>query len=360
VFDLFRVIGGVGVGLASVASPMYIAEIAPRRIRGMLVTMNQMAIVIGSISAIIVAYLLARYLPAETSWRWMFASMLIPVAIFVILLARLPETPRWLAERQRRDEALAILFRINGREDGQAEMRGIEQEVEREVHAPRVKLAELFAPGIGLAVFIGVILSLMSQWTGWSMVAFYMPTIYNQAGIKDAAEAIFWTIIPNFANFIYTIMALYLVDRAGRRLLYLVCTLAMVVAMGLLGMVFTLHIAGWPVVLVLCLTAAPHAMGMGALSWLVISEIFPTRIRAKAMSFCTIWLWIACFGVTYATPKLFEVSQLLIKAPSGVFFLCAFISLLSFFFILKMLPETKGRSLEEIAGSWTRHKDERD
>jgi MFS family permease len=194
----------------------------------------------------------------------------------------------------------------------------------------------------------------MSQWTGWSMTSFYMPTIYRQAGIDNPAKAVFWTIVPNLANLLFTAIAIASVDRAGRRPLYLICAFAMTVTMSMLGLVFVFGIQGWPVVLVLSLTAAPHSIGLGALSWLVVSEIFPTRIRAKAMGFCTIWLWIGCWVVTFLAPVLFSLSQRLIGVPSGVFFLCAFTSLLSFFFILKMLPETKGRSLEEIAKSWTK------
>ena len=147
---------------------------------------------------------------------------------------------------------------------------------------------------------------------------------------------------------------MYYVDRAGRRPLYLICTIAMTIMMTLLGMVFVLDIRGWPVVLILSLAAAPHAIGLGALSWLVVSEIFPTRIRARAMSFCTLFLWGACWIAILLTPSLFSLSSKLFNVPSGVFFFCALFSFLSFFFVLKLLPETKGLSLEEIAKSWTK------
>lgn len=352
-FNVFRIIGGIGVGLASVASPMYIAEIAPKKIRGMLVTMNQMAIVVGSLCAIIVAYLLAEHVE-NYQWNWMFASELVPIIMFVIFLCLVPETPRWLAERRRVEEASAVLTRLHGAAEARREIAEINDEIEHEKHTPKVSISELFGPAIKIAVFIGVVLSLMSQWTGWSMTAFYMPTIYAQAGIDDPAKAVFWTIVPNIANLIFTIIAIASVDRAGRRLLYLICTLAMTVTMSMLGLIFVFGIQGWPVVLVLSLTAAPHAIGMGALSWLVVSEIFPTRTRALAMSFCAIWLWIGCWIVTFLAPVLFTLSNKLLGVPSGVFFLCALVSFLSFFFILKMLPETKGRSLEEIAKSWAR------
>ena len=352
VFNIFRIIGGIGVGLASVASPMYIAEIAPPKIRGMLVTMNQLAIVVGSLASITVSYLLAKYLPENVAWRWMFGSMLVPVVAFVVMLCIMPESPRWLAAQKNYDKAIAVLTKFCGPTEAQIEMDGIQHEMKSSLKQKNVSLSELFSPRVKTALFLGLVLSLMSQWTGWSMVAMYMPTIYNQAGIEAHADAILWTIIPNIANLIYTVIAIYLVDRAGRRPLYLVCTLAMAVMMGMLGMVFVLGIKGWPVVLILSLVAAPHAMALGALSWLVISEIFPTHIRAKAMSFCTVFLWIACFIVIFAAPPLFELSIKWFGVPSGLFFLCGTVSLFSFLFVLKKLPETKGKTLEEIADVW--------
>ena len=351
-FNVFRIVGGIGVGLASLASPMYIAEISPKGIRGMLVTMNQLAIVVGSLTAIIISYFLAQYLPASVSWRYMFASMLLPVGVFAVLLWKMPETPRWLSQRNRFDEAIQILVKINGAHEGQNEFNGIREEIEKETHTPKISLTELFVPGVRIALMVGIVLALMSQWTGWSMTAFYMPTIYRQAGIEDKAHAILLTIIPNIANLFYTFIAIYLVDLVGRRRLYLLCSLAMTVTMSMLGLVFVLQMNGWPVVAILSLTAAPHAIGFGALCWLVLSEIFPTRIRARAMSLCTAMVWIACFLVTYFTPVLFDLSQRLFNVPSGVFFLCAFVSFISFFFLMKVLPETKGKSLEEIGRSW--------
>ncbi|RKY06359.1 MAG: hypothetical protein DRP56_07565, partial [Planctomycetota bacterium] len=351
-FNIFRIIGGIGVGLASVASPLYIAEIAPKKIRGMLVTMNQMAIVVGSLSAIIVAYLLAEHAPSSVSWRWMFGSECVPIIIFVAFLCTVPETPRWLAEHHRFDQARTVLERLHGQSEAVNEMDEIKFEIDREKHAPGISIRELFAPGIKIALLIGVVLSVMSQWTGWSVTGFYLPTILAQAGITDVAQSIKMAIIPNVANMFFTLIAIYYVDRVGRRPLYLICTLAMAITMSMLASVFIFKIMGWPVIAIVSLTAAPHAIGLGALSWLVISEIFPTRIRAKAMSLCTICLWLACFVITFSAPVLFDLSQRLFGVPSGVFFVCAIISLLSFFFVLKMLPETKGRSLEEIAKSW--------
>jgi MFS family permease len=282
----------------------------------------------------------------------MFASMLVPVVVFALLLSKMPETPRWLSQRNRFDEAMQILVKINGIREGQNELNGIREEIEKEARTPGVSLADLFAPGVRVALMIGIVLALMSQWTGWSLTSFYMPTIFRQAGIEDKAHAILLTIIPNIANLFYTMIAIYLVDRVGRRPLYLICSLAMTVTMGMLGLVFVLRMSGWPVVAILSLTAAPHAIGLGTLSWVVLSEMFPTRIRAKAMSLCAVFAWLGCFMVVYAAPILFDLSQRLLNVPSGVFFLCALVSFGSFFFLLRMLPETKGKSLEQIGRSW--------
>ena len=352
-FNVLRIVGGVGVGLASVASPMYIAEIAPKRIRGALVTMNQLAIVVGSLGAIVVSYLIANNVSPAVSWRWMFASELVPVGIFLALLTRLPETPRWLAEKQRFGEAREVLRCINGTIGGDEEFRGIEEEMGREKKPNASSLRDLVAPGVRKALLLGIILSLMSQWTGWSMVSFYMPTIYRQAGIDNSADAIFWSIIPNIANLLFTIGAIYLIDRVGRRPLYLVFSMVMAVAMALLGMIFIFKWQGWPVVVVLSLAAAPQAMALGALSWLVVSEIFPTRIRAMAMSTCTVFLWLACFALNSVAPTLLAWSERRFGSTSAVFFLFAAICMFSFLLLLIMLPETKKKSLEEIAQFWT-------
>ncbi len=351
-FNIFRIVGGVGVGLASVASPMYIAEIAPKNLRGRLVTMNQLAIVVGAIIAIITSYFIATYVAESIGWRWMFASEVVPIVIFLFFLVQLPETPRWLAQQGRMKEAREVMLHINGRKITELEFGGIEDEIDRENESRRVTLGELLAPGIRKALVLGIALSLMSQWTGWSMVSWYMPTIYRQAGIDNAADAIFWTIIPNVALLLFTIIAIYLIGHVGRRPLYLACSLAMAVTMSLLGMVFIAQCQGWPVVLILSLCAAPHTIGLGTLYWLIISEIFPTRIRAKAMSLCTVCMWLASFLIASIAPTLFEWSTDQFGVPSAVFFLFAGVSVVSFIVLLKILPETKGKTLEEIGRFW--------
>ena len=350
VFNIFRVVGGIGVGLASVASPMYIAEVAPARIRGRLVTMNQLAIVIGAMTAIIVAYFIAENFDPTVSWRWMFGSELVPIILFIILLFLVPESPRWLAEQGRHGEALEVLARVDGREAAEREIG----EIEASLTTIEGRFTELFAPGLRVAVFVAFMLALMSQWTGWTVISFYMPTIFQKAGVAATTDAIFQSIIPNIGNLLFTIIGMMLVDTVGRRPLYLVCSIAMVFSTGLLGVLFMQEVTGWPVVFAVTMCSWPHAIGMGALSWLIMSEIFPTLLRARAMMIGSFSVWITAYLANQAAPILFELFENLTQSAGPTFLLFSFVSIFAFVFALKLIPETKGRSLEEIAESWTK------
>ena len=347
-FNIFRILGGIGVGLASVASPMYIAEIAPARIRGRLVTMNQLAITIGALSSIIIAYFLAKYIDEDTSWRWMFASEMPPIIAFVVFLLLLPETPRWLVSRNRPDEALAVLDRINGCAQAQIELENVEASLVEETGSWR----ELFQPGIRRALAAGMFVALMAMWTGWSVISFYLPTIFQKANASETTDAIFQSILAYSANLVFTFVCLYIMDRLGRRTMWLGGSLAMVVGTFLLGLVFFTNTTGWRVLLVVLLCDAPHAIVLGPLCWLIISEIFPTRIRARAASLCTLVVWTAGWVSTWATPRMFEFFEGRFGSPAGLFWIFSGVSLLSFLIALRLLPETKGRSLEDIAAFW--------
>jgi SP family arabinose:H+ symporter-like MFS transporter len=347
-FNGFRMICGLGIGLASVASPMYIAEIAPAGIRGRLVTMNQLAIVIGCISASMVSYFLAKCLPETSSWRWMFATSLLPAVILLVALFPLADTPRWLASKGRLSEAAAVLERIHGSEEGGRELRQIEESLGDESGS----YAELFQPGLRPALVAGVFVALMAQWTGWSVISFYLPMIFQKANAGQAADALFQLILANVPILLFTIVGLYLIDRVGRRTMWLGGSLAMVVGTALLGLAFFTNTSGWKVLGAVLLTAVPHAIVMGPLSWLIISEIFPTRIRARAAGLCTLVNWCASWGANYAAPSLFELFGRRYGSPAGLFWVFSAVSLLSFLVALVVLPETKGRSLEDIAEFW--------
>ena len=351
-FNVFRIVGGVGVGLASLASPLYIAEIAPTPSRGRLGIMYQLAITVGATAAIVVAWWIARTVPdIAVNWRWMFASMLVPVVAFVALLLAVPQSPRWLVGQNRPAEALAILTKINGPAAAQKELA----EIQASMRAESGSLAELFQPGIRTALLTGVLLGLFNNWTGWSGVAYYLPTLFQMGGYTDASDAIGVTVVPIAAHFFLTLVAIWLVDRVGRRPLWLGASAGMTGCLVLMGLVFHYQMQGPVVILMVLLIAVPHAVGLGPLPWLMMSEIYPTRIRARAVSISTTFLWIAGFTGPLAFPKLVEVSEQSIGSPAGIFWMYAVICVGAFLFGWKLLPETKNRSLEEIAQSWGRH-----
>jgi sugar porter (SP) family MFS transporter len=349
-FNAFRIVGGIGVGLASLASPMYIAEIAPARIRGQLGIMYQLAITIGCLAATVVAYGLARSLPAEVSWRWMFASIVVPVLVFAILLLFVPQSPRWLAEQGRDDEALRVLADIDPRRDPELELKEIRSSLSRQSGSIR----ELLQPGIRNALFIGITLALLNNWTGWTSVAFYLPTLFQRAGYAEASSAIGQNIIVQVANVLLTLIAIRLVDRWGRRPLWLTASAAMSICLLAAGLVFKFQITGPLVLVVIMMCMAPHSIGLGPLPWLMMSEIYPTRIRARAVAISTTFLWLAGFSGPYAFPILDAASRKAIGSGAGVFWLYSMICIFSLLWGLKFLPETKGRSLEDIGKLWMR------
>ncbi len=347
-FNIFRIIGGVGVGLASVASPMYIAEVAPVRLRGRMVTMNQLAIVVGSLVAIIVSYFIAEGFAPEVSWRWMFGSELVPIALFIIFLFMIPESPRWYAEKNRHREALDVLTKVDGAEAAQREMR----EIAGSLNLVQGRFLEVFSPGIRFAVGLGVFLALMGQLTGWSVIAFYMPTIFKLAGVAETTSAIRQAIIPNAGNLVFTFVGIALVDSLGRRPLYLACSVAMIFSTALLGILIMMGVQGWPIVLAVTMCAWPHAIGMGALAWLILSEIFPTRLRARGMMIGSFATWVTAWLASFSFPVLFSFSEKLTQSAGPTFFIFSCVCIFCFFAALKIVPETKGRSLEEISASW--------
>jgi sugar porter (SP) family MFS transporter len=329
---------------------MYIAEIAPARSRGRLGVMYQLALSIGALVATVVAYFLAKYLPATTSWRWMFASVVVPVTFFAVLLMFVPQSPRWLAERNRFQEALDVLARTDPGESPQNRLDEIRGSLAQETGSFR----ELLQPGIRQAMFVGVILAVLNNWTGWSSIGYYLPTLFQRAGYHRAADAIGQNAIVMMGSVLFTFIASRLVDRAGRRPLWLAASGSMCFALILAGLIFQLNISGPAVILVLFLCMAPHAVGLGPLPWLMMSEIFPTRIRARAVAVATTFLWVAGFSGPFAFPTLESISEKTIGSNAGVFWLYAAICIFAFFWGLRFLPETRGRSLEEIAGSWLR------
>jgi MFS transporter, SP family, arabinose:H+ symporter len=345
-FDAFRIVGGLGVGLASVTSPMYLAEISPARLRGRLVTVNQLAIVVGALTSIIVAYGLS----ASGNWRAMFASELVPVAVFLMGLAAVPESPRWLFEKKRIEEARLVLQKIYH------SAAGVEQEMEmmrRTGRAEAGTFAELLRPGMRKALLIAVVLAIMQQMTGVSPLLFYMPIIFQQAGFHRASDAIFQTVVLNVWDVFCTILAMWLVDRLGRRPLLLIGTSGMALSLTLMGFFFAGHATGELVVAVMMICVGFYIVSLAPLAWLIMSEIFPTHLRGKAMGIATISLWLSIFVSAQAIPSLRSYLEAHFNSMAGLFWMFAVACVGTLIFCWYMVPETKGRSLEEIGQSWT-------
>ena len=343
-FNFFRVIGGIGCGLASVASPMYLAEIAPARLRGRLVMIYQLAIVVGAFSATLVAYYLAFF----EAWRWMFASELVPILAFGVLLTLIPRSPRWLAQQNRYQEARRVLARINGRK----KTEGLLQEIQESLAEETGTLSDLLKPGIRTAFAVAVLLAVFSQWTGWSLVASYLPILLQKAGFEEASDAIFQYAMVNGINIGLTLVSMWLVDRVGRRPIWLVTSLGMIFGVTLLGAVFHFNLTGFVVVGAVLMCAWPHVVGLGPLPWVMMSEVMPTRVRARAVSIATMCLWIANYSGVHAFPVLLELSEERFGSPAPVFWIFTLTCALAFVFGWKFVPETKGKSLEKIARDW--------
>jgi sugar porter (SP) family MFS transporter len=342
-FVAARLVGGLAIGVASVLAPLYIAEISPRAIRGRLVSLNQMAIVTGILLAYFVNWLLSFAGPS--SWRWMFASAAIPSAAFFLALLFVPESPRFLVETGREAQALAVLERVGGEDAARLELAEIRDTIAEESGTLRELLEKRLRRPLGIAVFLAV----FQQVTGINTVIYYGSLIFKeQVGGQSDSAAIGANVVIGTVNFLMTIVALWTIDRLGRRPLMMLASGGMAVSLLLLGVLFRLQPPPAALVLaVILLYVASFGVGLGPGVWVVISELFPTRIRGRAMSIATVCLWLACILVTATFLSLVEA-----VGSTGAFWLYAGASVLNFLFIWRVMPETKGRSLEEIERSW--------
>ena len=342
-FVAARVAGGLAIGVASVLAPLYIAEISPRAIRGRLVALNQMAIVTGILLAYFVNWLLAFGGPS--SWRWMFASAAVPSAAFFFALLVVPESPRFLAETGREPEALAVLERVGGREQARAELAEIRDTLAEESGTLRELFGKRLRRPLGIAVFLAV----FQQVTGINTVIYYGSLIFKeQVGGQSDSAAIGANVVIGSMNFVMTIVALWTIDRLGRRPLMMIASAGMAASLFLLGFLFRVQPPPAAMVLAAILVyVGSFSLGLGPGVWVVISELFPTRIRGRAMSIATVSLWLACILVAATYLTLVEA-----VGSTGAFWLYAATSVVNFLFIWRLMPETKGRSLEEIERSW--------
>jgi SP family xylose:H+ symportor-like MFS transporter len=359
-FILFRIIGGMGVGAASMTSPMYIAEISPARFRGRLVSVNQLAIVSGMLVVYFVNYAIAHYganYIADTSWnettgwRWMFGSEAIPAAALLLLMFTVPESPRFLCKQGRSEQAHAILTRIGGAEHAKCEMAEISDAL---AHEPP-SLAQLFAPGIRLALLIAVVLAVLQQVTGINVFLYYATDIFTGMAGSEIDAALLQNIVIGAVNLSFTVFAIWTVDKIGRKPLMIVGATGMGISLAALGLVAVEdRAATWGLPFMLGYIAC-FAMSVGPVTWVILSEIFPTKIRGRAMAVATVCLWTANFVVSQTFPMMDENEWLIERYNHGFpFFIYAAFCVVLVLFMSTMVPETKGRTLEEIERTWTR------
>lgn len=343
-FNVFRIVGGIGVGLCSIASPMYVAEVAPARVRGQFGIVYQLSIVVGSTMSPLIAYFIVRHFPEAIAWRWMFGSQMVFVVLFGSLLFFLPPSPRWLAARGRINEASRVLVRIHGPAAAEDEIREIKLSIDEEPGG----FSELLRPGVRLALGVGLLLAFFNNWTGWSAMGAYIPIILQTAGVHSRASAILQFAISYLAMAALAVIAMLLVDRLGRRPLWIFGSIAMAVFTAHMGFLFSFHTHGIVILVAIILCTLPQGLALGPLPWLMMSEIFPNRIRAKAVSVTTTFLWMVIFSCGFLFPILTAWSQRLIGSIGGVFWIFTGICIISTLFGIKILPETKGQSLEAI------------
>ncbi|WP_163713108.1 sugar porter family MFS transporter [Mangrovibacterium lignilyticum] len=357
-FVFYRLIGGLGIGLASAISPMYIAEISPAAIRGRLVSVNQLTIVIGILAAQSVNYFIAEAIPAGASdadilhswngqmgWRWMFWAELVPASLFFFLAFLIPESPRYLVKKGNLSKAKSILSLIGGDAYAAEEEKNIEQNIK--AIPAKVEVKELFSHKMKPVLILGIVLAVFQQWCGINVIFNYAEEIFTAAGYSVGDMLFNIIIITGAVNLVFTLLAMTVVDSWGRRKLMILGSSGLAVIYFILGGSYILELQGFIVLILVLLAIATYAMTLAPITWVVLSEIFPNRLRGAAMAVATTALWSACFVLTYTFPILND----LLKA-GGTFWLYAFICLSGFLFIWKKLPETKGKSLEEIESNF--------
>lgn len=348
-FIFYRILGGIGVGMASMLSPLYIAEIAPAKIRGRLVSYNQMAIVTGIIVVYFVNYLIS--LQGDDSWiqtlgwRYMFASEMIPAAVFLGLLFTVPESPRWHALKGHDALAKETLAKLHGNEAAETEFKEIKQSLSH--HAS----SKLFSYGL-LVVVIGVLLSVFQQVIGINAVLYYAPEIFKDMGSGTSA-AMLQTIIVGATNVVFTLVAIFTVDRYGRKPLMIFGALGMSIAMITLGFSFYNEAKGIMVLIAMLAYVACFSLSWGPVCWVLLSEIFPNKIRSIALSLAVAAQWVTNYLVSWSFPMMNNNSYLVEQFNHGfAYWIYGGMSLLAAFFVWKFIPETKGKSLEEMENLW--------
>jgi len=358
-FIMARILGGIGIGLASNVSPMYIAELSPAHMRGKFVSINQLTIVIGVLAAQIANYLIYEYAPlpddaslsvivdswnGQRGWRWMFAAETIPASLFFMLALFIPESPRWLIKQSRTQEAMDVLTCVGGQAYAQAEVADVEDTLKGERNV--VCYSNLLQPKLFKIVALGVFIAVFQQWCGINVIFNYAEEIFKAAGY-DVSGLMFTIVITGIVNLIFTFVAINTVDRWGRRPLMLLGAAGLMVTYGVLGGCYHFGVKGLPVLLVVLVAIACYAMTLAPITWVLLSEIFPNRIRGAAMSVAVSALWIACFALTITFKPINAA-----LGPAKTFWLYGVICLVGFVVMFFKVPETKGKTLEDIEREW--------
>lgn len=348
IFIVYRIIGGIGVGLASMLSPLYIAEIAPAKIRGKLVSMNQFAIIFG----MLVVYFVNYYISLQgddtwlnlVGWRWMFASEVIPASLFLVMLIFVPDTPRSLVLKSKQEKALAVLTKVNN----PVEAKIILTEIQNTVVSHSGKL---FSFGITV-ILIGVFLSVFQQFVGINVVLYYAPEIFKSMG-AGTDVALLQTIIVGSVNLLFTVLAIMTVDKFGRKPLMIIGALGMALSMFALGTTFFMQSVGIGALFFMLCYVACFAMSWGPVTWVLLSEIFPNKIRGKAMAIAVAAQWVSNYLVSWTFPMMDKNSYLLAQFNHGFsYWVYGLMGLLAMFLVWKYVPETKGKTLEEMEKMW--------
>ena len=360
-FVVWRIAGGIAIGIASNVSPVYIAEVSPAPWRGRLVSMNQLTIVVGILAAQIVNWLIADRVPAgataeairqswngQYGWRWMFTAVTAPSLVFFFSALLVPESPRWLAVNGRKDRARRTLVLIGGEEYADTAIGDVLST--RADYSGTGRRSELLTAGMVKVLTMGVLLAILQQWSGINVIFNYAEEIYRSAGY-GVNDILFNIVVTGSINLAFTLAALTFVDRLGRRTLMLAGCAGVGLFHFLLGLSYHFGLKGLPVLLCTLATIACFAMTLGPITWVLISEIFPNRIRGAAVSVSVSALWIACFALTFTFPSLNAA-----LGTTVTFWLYSGICFAGFLFVLTSVSETKGKTLEEIEGSHRRGK----
>lgn len=348
-FVLWRVVGGMGVGLAMISCPIYIAELSPAPLRGVLVNVNQLVGVIGINLAVLVSYWIAEY---GGDWRLMFASQGVPVACLIFGLLLVPESPRWLAAKGRTEHALTVLARINGARHARMELR----EIMEDIRASVAGVGEVLSPYCRRPLVLAIILMIFSQINGVNMILLYGPTILHDAGISFGSNSVLASLPIYLVIFIATLASFPLIHRYSRRGLLIASTLGMAAGHVLMATLLVLHAPAISVLVPMMIGAGAFTLGLAPLSWIVVAEIFPNRVRGYALAIVCVFLYGSSFLTTQLFPMASDWLRRKTGTPADMYLVFALICAACAVFAWRMLPETKGLTLEEMGSFWRRAK----